>query len=162
MATHPTFLVYVPRTSAKNGEFSLRSQDGRGVYRKTIALTDAPAVISIAPAAQAAPLEVGKQYIWSFAVICNPDDRLEDRFVTGSVQRTKLEPSRLRQIEQTPLKQRIALYQKNGIWYDALALLFELNHTQPNDPSLSIAWREFLQSGRIDTRIDINSDRRLK
>lgn len=155
----PTFLVYVPRTSAKNAEFSLRSRDGRGVYRTTVALTNTPDIISITLPAQATPLEIGKQYTWSFAIICNPDDRVADQFVTGTVQRTELDPTRLRQIEQTPPKQRVELYQKDGIWYNALALLFELKRSQPNDPSLSKAWREFLQSGGVDTMIDSHSDR---
>ena len=156
---HPTFLVYVPGTRAKNAEFSLRDREGRGIYRITVALTHTPNLISVSLPAQAAALEVGKPYTWAFAVICNPDDRLEDRFVTGSVQRAALDATRLRQIEQADPRQRLALYQANSIWYEALALLLELNHSQPNRPDLSTAWRELLQSGGVGTLIDINSDK---
>jgi hypothetical protein len=156
LSAHPTFLVYVPRTSAETAEFSLSSQAGQGVYRTTIALTNTPNIISITLPDQIAPLEVGRQYTWSFAVICNPDDRIADQFVTSAIQRTELEPQRLRQIEQTPLRQRIALYQEEGIWYDALALLFELKHNQPNDPDIDTTWRNFLQSGGVNTTINIS------
>lgn len=159
LAERPTFLVYVPKTSAENAEFSLRSRNGRGVYRTTVALTNTPNIISITLPAEATSLEVGKQYTWSFAVICNPGDRVEDRFVTGTVQRTELDPTRLRQIQQSPLKERVSLYQTADAWYDALAVLFELQRTQPNDPSIRVMWREFLQSGGVDAMIDINSDR---
>lgn len=158
LAEHLTFLVYVPSTSAETAEFSIRDQESRGVYRTTVALTHTPELISISLPEQAPPLEVGKPYTWSFAVICNPDDRVEDRFVTGTVQRIELAPTRLQRIEQAPPKQRIALYQEEGIWYDALALLFELRRSQPNDPNLSTTWRNFLQSAGADTMIDINSD----
>ena len=146
----------MPKTSAQNAEFSLRSRDGRGVYRTTVALKQTPNLISISLPTQAAPLEVGKQYTWSFAVICNPNDRVEDKFVTGTVQRTELDPTRLAKIQQTPASQRLALYQENGIWYDAIALLFELKRTQPNDSSLNTTWRELLKSGGINTMIDSN------
>jgi Domain of Unknown Function (DUF928) len=159
LAERPTFLIYVPGTSAKSAEFSLRDREGRGVYRTTVDLTQALGLVSVSLPEQIAPLEVGKQYTWAFAIICNPDDRIEDRFVTGSVQRAELDPTRLRQIEQSPPRQRLVLYQENGIWYDALALLWELKHNPSNDPNLSTVWRELLQSGGVDPLIDINSDK---
>jgi hypothetical protein len=154
LAERPTFLVYVPKTSAKTAEFSLRNQNGSGVYRTTLTLTNTPDIVSISLPSNAPALEIKKRYMWSFAVICNPSDRVEDQFVTGTVQRTELEPTRLRQIEQAPLKQRVSLYQKADIWYDAFAILFEARRTQPNDPSISAAWREFLQFGGVDGMID--------
>jgi hypothetical protein len=158
LTERPTFLVYVPRTSAETAEFSLRDRESRGVYRTTIALTHTPDIISVSPPEQAMPLEIGMQYTWSFAVICNPNDRLEDRFVTGTVQRIELDSTRLQQIKQAPPEQRMALYQEDGIWYDALALLFELKRNQPNGSNFRTIWREFLQSAGADTMIDINSN----
>lgn len=156
VAERPTFLVYVPRTSAENAEFSLRSQEGQGVYRTTVALTQTPSLISITLPDQVAPLEVDRPYVWSFALICNSDDRLEDRFVTGSIQRIALNPTRLQQIEKSSPRQRITLYRDDNIWYDPLALLFELRRTQPDDPSLNAAWREFLQLNGISIMISSN------
>jgi hypothetical protein len=156
VAERPTFLVYVPKTSAENAEFSLRSRDGRGVYRTTVALTNTPDIMSITLPAQAPPLEVGKQYTWSLAVICNPNDRVEDRFVTGTVQRTELDATRRSQIQQASPKEQVSLYQKADAWYDALTVLFELQRTQPNDPNISATWREFLQAGGVSSMIDSN------
>ena len=158
LAEHPTFLVYVPKTSAKNAEFSLRSRDGRGVYRTMVALTNTPDLISIPLLARATPLELGKPYLWSFAIICTPNDRLNDRFVTGRVQRIALDPTRLQQIQRASLKEQVVLYQKAGLWYDALALLFQLKRSQPNDPSLGTAWRELLQAQGVNPLIDGNSE----
>ncbi|MBW4625924.1 MAG: DUF928 domain-containing protein [Brasilonema octagenarum HA4186-MV1] len=163
LAERPIFLVYVPKTSAKTAEFSLRNQNGSGVYRTTVTLTKTPDIVTISLPSNAPPLEIKKRYTWSFAVICNPSDRIKDQFVTGTVQRTELEPTRLRQIEQAPLKQRFLLYQKDDIWYDALPILLELRRSQPNDSSISAAWREFLQSGGVDVMIDDKlKDNKLK
>lgn len=158
VAEHPTFLVYVPKTSAKNAEFSLRSRDDRGVYRTTVALTNTPNLISLTLPAQTPPLTVGQPYTWSFAIICNPSDRLDDRFVTGMVQRIELDSTRLRQIQQAPPKEQVTLYQKANAWYDTLTVLYQLRRGQSGDPSISTAWRELLQSGGVDTMIDSNSE----
>ncbi|MFL9458333.1 DUF928 domain-containing protein [Tolypothrix bouteillei VB521301_2] len=154
LAERPTFFVYVPKTSAKTAEFSLRNQNGNGVYRTTLTLSKTPEIVRIGIPSNGPPLEIQKRYTWSFAVICNPSDRIEDRFVTGMVQRTELPPTRLRQIEEAPLKQRILLYQEANIWYDALLILYEARRNQPNDSSISTVWREFLQSGGVEARID--------
>lgn len=158
VAERPTFLVYVPKTSAKDAEFSLRNRDGRGVYRTLIALTNTPALINITLPVQAKPLEIDKPYIWSFAIICNPNDRLDDRFVTGMIQRLALDSTQLRQIQQAPPREQIALYQKADAWYDALALLLQLKRSQ-NDPSINTVWRELLQAGGVDTTIDSNLEK---
>lgn len=156
LVERPTFLVYVPKTSAKNADFSLRSRSGQGVYRTMVALTNTPALIRITLPTQSTPLERGKLYTWSFAIICNPDDRLDDRFVTGMVQRIELDPTRLRQVQQAAPKEQAILYQKADIWYDALAVLFQLNRRQRSEPDMRKAWRELLQAGGVDTMIDNN------
>lgn len=150
LAERPTLLVFVPKTSAKIAEFSLRDRKGSGVYRTTLALTNTPGIISLSLPAPAPALEVGKQYLWSFAVICNPNERVDDRFVTGTVQRTEFDSTRLRQIRQASPQEQVALYQKANVWYDALAVLFELQRTQPNDPNINAMWREAIQSGGIN------------
>jgi Domain of Unknown Function (DUF928) len=158
LAERPTFLVYVPKTSAETAEFSLGDRQGHGLYRTTVTLTHTPDLIRISLPAQAAPLELNQQYTWSFAIICNPADRVEDQFVTGSVQRIELSADRLQQIEQAAPKQRIVLYQENGIWYDALALLLELQRSQPNDPDIQTIWGNLLQVGGVDTLIETGSN----
>ncbi|UBF30378.1 DUF928 domain-containing protein (plasmid) [Kovacikia minuta CCNUW1] len=147
LAEHPTFLVYVPKTSATSAEFSLRSRDGRGIYRTTVALTKTPNLITLTLPAQTPPLTVGQTYTWSFAIICNPNDRLDDRFVTGMVQRIEVEPARLRQIQQASPRDQVALYQQANAWYDTLAVLYRLHRSQTSDPGINTIWRELLQSG---------------
>ena len=154
LVERPSFLVYVPKTSAKTAEFSLRDENGRGVYRTTLNLTNTSGIIRLSLPAQAPPLNVGEQYTWSFAIICNPNNRLNDRFVTGMVQRSEFDPTRLRQIQETPLKKRVALYQQADVWYDTLVALFELQQTQPNDLSIRAVWNEFLQSGGVNATLD--------
>ena len=154
LAERPSFLVYVPKTNAKTAEFSLRESSGRGVYRTKLALTNTSSIVSLNLPVQVPPLKVGENYTWFFSVICDPNRRLNDRFVTGMVQRIEFDPTRLRQIQQAPLRDRVSLYQKADVWYDTLAVLFELQSIQPNDSSINTIWNEFLQSGGVNVRLD--------
>lgn len=154
LAERPSFLVYVPKTNAKTAEFSLRDSKGRGVYRTTLALTNMSGILSLNLPVQAPPLKVGEQYTWAFAVICDPNRRLNDRFVTGMVRRIEFDSARLGQIQQTPLRARVALYQKADAWYDTLTALLELQRTQPNDPSIQAMWDEFLQAGGVSVMLN--------
>jgi hypothetical protein len=159
LAERPTFLVYVPKSSAERAEFSLRSREGQGIYRTTVSLTNLPNIISFSLPSETPPLEVGKQYTWSVAMICNPNDRIDDQFVTATVQRIELDSSLLEQIQQASPQEQVSLYQNADIWYDAIALLFELRHSQPNDSNIRAAWHDFLQSGGINPRIDQNLEK---
>lgn len=156
VAERPTFLIYVPKTSAESAEFSLRDQASHGLYRTTVALKNTPSIISITLPEQATPLAIGQQYTWTFSVICDPTDRLTDQFVTAPIQRIDLNATRDLQISQAAVSDRPMLYQQDGLWYDAIALLLDLRRSQPQNASLTTAWRELLQSGGIDTAIDSN------
>jgi hypothetical protein len=158
VAERPIFFVYVPKTSAKTAEFSLRDRStGRGVYRSKIVLNNTPGIIKISLPSQSPTLETGKRYSWSVSLICNPNDRTDDRFVTSTIQRIELDPTRRNQIQQASPREQVSLYQQAGAWYDAVTVLYELQQTQPNDSTLRGMWREVLQSVGIDEIIDRKS-----
>ncbi len=151
VAERPTFLAYVPQTTAQTGEFSLFDQNNKGIYQTTFALTNTPGIISFSLPPNAPPLEIGKDYTWSFAIICDPKKRLQDKFVRGRIRRTKLDSALINQIEKAAPKERISLYRTADVWYEALFTLFELQRSQPDDPSLSAAWKELLNSGGLNS-----------
>jgi hypothetical protein len=146
----PTFLVYVPQTTAQTVEFSLFDQNNKGIYQTTFALTNTPGIVSFSLPPNAPPLEIGKDYTLSFAMICNPKNRLQDQFVRGRIRRTKLDSALINQIEKTAPKERVSLYRTADVWYEAVFTLFELQRSQPNDPSVSAAWKELLNSGGLN------------
>jgi Domain of Unknown Function (DUF928) len=149
LAERPTFLVYVPQTSAQTAEFSLRTSGDLGVYRTIVTLNHTAGIVAIRLPADAPPLAIGDLYIWSFNLICNPSDRLDDLFVTGSVQRIEENAALGRSLEQATPADLVRLYQQSGLWYDALSILFARYQTQPNDPNLIQSWTDLLQLGKI-------------
>jgi hypothetical protein len=151
LAERPTFLVYVPQTTAQTAEFSLFDQNNKGIYQTTFALTDTPGIVSFSLPPNAPPLEIGKDYTWSFAMICNPKNRLQDQFVRGRIRRTELDLALMNQIEKATPEERVSLYRSADVWYEALFTLFELQRSQTTDLSVSAAWKELLNSGGLNT-----------
>lgn len=151
LAERPTFLAYVPTTTAQTAEFSLFDQNNKGIYQTTFALTTTPGIVSFSLPPNAPPLEIGKDYTWSFAMICDPKKRLQDQFVRGRIRRTQLDWALMNQIEKATPKERVSLYRSANVWYEAIFTLFELQRSQPNDPSVSAAWKELLNSGGLNS-----------
>ncbi|HEY9665766.1 MAG TPA: DUF928 domain-containing protein, partial [Coleofasciculaceae cyanobacterium] len=150
VAERPTFLAYVPQTTAQTAEFSLFDQNNKGIYQTTFALTNTPGIVSFSLPPNAPPLEIGKDYTWSFAMICDPKKRLQDQFVRGRIRRTQLDSALMNQIEKATPKERVSLYRNADVWYEAIFTLFELKRSQPDDPSVSVAWKELLNSGGLN------------
>ncbi len=149
VSEHPTFLVYVPKTSAKAAEFTLESPDGTPIYQTTLNLTDTPGVISFSLPTTEPGLEIGKDYKWVVALVCQPRGP-EDPFAEGLVRRSQADSALMSQLDKAAPIDRVALYAKYGSWYDALATLATLRRDQPNDPELVSAWKELLQLGQLD------------
>ena len=151
VAERPTFLAYVPQTTAQTAEFSLFDHNNIGIYQTTFALTNTPGIVSFSLPPNAPPLEIGKDYTWSLAMICDPKNRLQDQFVRGRIRRTQLDSALMNQIEKATPKERVSLYRAADVWYEALFTLFELQRSQPNDSSVSAAWKELLNSGGLNS-----------
>ena len=148
VSAHPTFLVYLPQTSAKAMELKLEDSDGKEIYHTTLNLSGTPGIVSIQLPTNAPELEIGKDYKWLVSMVCGSGGP-EDSFVDGSVRRIQAD-STLSQIAQAKPLDKVALYAKNGVWFDAVANLAALRKAQPNDPQVASAWKELLQGAGLD------------
>ncbi|NEQ65439.1 MAG: DUF928 domain-containing protein [Symploca sp. SIO2D2] len=146
IAERPTFFFYVPQVSAQQAEFTLVSQDEEYAYQTNISFDSKGGVFKFQLPAEAPPLEVGKNYQWSVALICNQQERTEDIVVQGQIQRTEANPNLVAQLKSATPFQRAALYGKAGIWYDTVEALAELQLAEPNNSKLVTAWKQLLRS----------------
>ncbi len=129
--SHPTFFFYVPYEieSSLVAEFSLLDENGDRVYRQQYSLQGTPGIVRIAYPETAPALEVDRDYYWNFSVICNPDDRADDRYVSGTLQRVTA--NKIPSPNATP-EERAILYAADGLWYDTLSTIVE--EIYPEDP----------------------------
>jgi hypothetical protein len=143
----PTFLVYVPQTSAQALELKLEDGQGKGIYHTRINLTGTPGIVSMSLPAAAPELEVGKDYKWLVSVVCQ-SGAPDDLFVEGSVRRIQPD-STLSQVDKVEPLEQAALYAKSGVWYEAVANLAALRKAQPNDSQVASAWENLLKDAGL-------------
>ncbi len=154
VSEYPTIFVSLPQTSAKEAEFFLK-EDGKDdiVYETTVTLPSNPGIVSVSlPDNGTLPaLEVGKTYHWYFLMICNPQDRSDEPYVEGEIQRVEPSPNLVAELKNASPRDRAALYAEAGIWYDAVNSIVQLRRSSPNDTAIAADWAELLKSVGLDT-----------
>lgn len=158
-AERPTFSVYLPPLSPKSNpeiEFVLKTTETekKEIYKTKLSINPGSGIISFSlPKTRNLPaLQLNKNYFWSVTLICNPEaidsgDLSGNKTVVGVVRR--ITPNANVQQELAAAKSvrdRVVIYAKAGIWYDALSNLVELRRRNPKDPVVVRDWQELLQS----------------
>ncbi len=148
IASHPTIFVYVPATSARVAEFHIKNTNDETVYRDTIALPRQPQLLSITLPPTVEALEPGRDYRWTFSLMCDPSNRQQDRSVAAWIHRIRLSPDRTARLEEVEPERRALVYARSGIWYDALErLITQADRAQ--SPEFQAARLELLQSAGL-------------
>lgn len=153
LAARPTFFVYVPTINPGEKpqmQFVLRTADDRVVYRTTFSKIPNPGILSFSlpDLANSPSLELGKTYKWAFTLVCNPndDDLSGNKLAAGSIQRiAPPSPMESELAQATSPQDKIAVYAKYGIWYDALGAIANLRRTSDN-AALQNDWLALLTS----------------
>lgn len=149
VSEHPTFFGYLPKSTAKNGEFVLRDRNNRIIYRTSFPLPNQPGIISISLPRTEKPLEVGKMYQWSFVVVCDPEDR-SGNAISPAAWIERIQPSQTlaNQLRNAPPETLPTLYATAGIWHDALASRVKLRPFQ-SKADWETHWEQLLQSAGL-------------
>ncbi|HAA27650.1 MAG TPA: hypothetical protein DCE56_08240 [Cyanobacteria bacterium UBA8553] len=100
--------------------------------------------------ANLSPLEIGQEYSWTLALVCNPDERSKDIIVGGAIKRVPPNPTLSRRIQQASVEERVALYADARLWYETLSSLVELRRDRPDNNDLTQAWNKLLASVGLD------------
>jgi hypothetical protein len=160
----PTFFAYVSHSSTQV-EFTLQADEtGTEVYKTTFK-ADKPGIVEVSIPAigdRQKSLEIGQRYQWSFSVACNEDDAsgeaLADAsgnyFVKGIVQRIEPQETLKNDLANPDPMARAIAYAKNGIWYETLATLAQMQRLAPDDSRLRAEWTQLLQSQGLTSVAD--------
>lgn len=152
----PTFYVYVPPTKARTAEFLLRDKEGNDLYRTTVPLPSQPGIfgIKLPKNGNKTVLEAGKDYQWLVALVCKPEDRRDDVFVTGWIQRMNPSITLTNQLQAVNPEEQAGIYAKAGIWFEAVNTLAELRRERPSDSTLAANWEALLKSVDLEEIAD--------
>lgn len=139
MAASPTFLFFVPATTARQVQFSIRDRDRKSIYRQTFSLSGQAGILRVVLPNETIIKELSreKSYRWEFNIICDPKNRPFDDFVVGELQRVALVDSK------SP--SQLALWERyRAFEYDALMVLDLLRRTNPSDRLIQSEWESWL------------------
>lgn len=147
----PTFLVYVPPTSAQKAFFSLKNAKGQTHYRAFLSVPQQGGILQVTLPSEAPPLALDQSYEWGVALMCGNKLRPDSPSVSSRVQRTQL-PSAIAATlsAQSPLQQA-GIYGANGVWYDMIATIATLKKEQPQNQTLRETWNQLLSSAGLET-----------
>jgi hypothetical protein len=148
VSDYPTFFFYLPQPNAELAEFILEDENGKNIYSQALTIKNLSGVIGVSIPANTSvpPLEVGKNYIWKFSLVCDPDDRGVDKFEEGIVRRVELSAEILGELENANPRGKTVIYAENGIWQDAVGNLAVARRANPNDKDLAADWESLLGS----------------
>jgi len=163
-AKHPTFWLYVPYSfqSPRRIEFSLKDENGKQIYHTSFLESKiSPGIVGFELPSAAPSLEVNKVYHWQFSMSCNPEnaDVVEDFGVEGAaveawIHRIKPNSSLTEQLNRATPEERVALYTKAGIWFEAVTTLAQLRRQNPNNVKLREEWVQLLKDVDLDAIAD--------
>ncbi|MFB2980017.1 DUF928 domain-containing protein [Microseira sp. BLCC-F43] len=148
VADRPTLWFYVPYSSqqASAGEFVLKEEGNKEIFRIPFTLPRTPGLVSFSIPSTKAPLEIDKEYVWFFKVICQQQEASVSEpslepgiLVQGWVQRVKPTPE-LESELKAKTEPEYTIYTNHLIWYDALDSLTKLRITQPTNTKLTDEW----------------------
>lgn len=150
LSEYPTFFVYVPAAYAEKAaaaELILTDDQDNEIYRASFSTGSQSGILRISLPAQAnmAPLEIGRDYRWSFALVCDPNDPSGNLVVDSWIQRVQPSAELAAAIATTSPADLPALYARSGIWYEAIASLTD-PYRQPIDGAIVAQWQNLLNS----------------
>ena len=154
-ADYPEFVFYLskfrqpnqPKTTQLPIEFVLQDENDHYVYKTkfVLPLTEG-GFIRIPVPKSSEPLQEGKRYTWTLLTHFSPN---ETNYVHGRIYRTALSSKLRQQLQTATASQRLDLYLKEGLWFDALSMLVGLKQKAPQDLQLASQWSALLQDIRL-------------
>lgn len=153
----PSFYLYVPEGISLPMQFTISEypdannpkSEEKEVYTTKFNLTGKAGIINVSLPEKTAGLEVGKSYYWSFTLVCKPNAREASIIRGGWVQRQALTPSMEQEIQRTAKnspENLPGLFEREGMWYDAVATLAELRSQNPGKTNIEKQWQALLNS----------------
>jgi hypothetical protein len=148
LSPYPTFFLYVPQVYAEQAvaaEFLLVDDAGNEVYQSRFQTDTTSGLIQITlpDNANLPPLEVGRDYQWSFALVCStdPGDASANIFVDSWVQRIEPSEELAATLATASPEEQINALAEAGVWYDTLEMITE----QPPEMAAT-QWANILNS----------------
>ena len=138
-SANPSFLFYIPKTTAKIAEFVVVTEGGEDVYVTNFNLPATSGIVEF-KLPENISLQPNQYNQWQLALICNPKNRADDAFIQGFVQRTELSEPVKQRLQTADLSEKAEIYAQEKIWNETIQIMAQLRESQPAE------WQELLKS----------------
>jgi hypothetical protein len=144
-AARPTFWFYIPYAIAPQNEieFVLKDSQDRYAYRTKFSGKKTPPGIVNISLPPTVSLSSNRDYTWYFLIYCG--SRTPASYVSGLIRRVD-RPNLEKQLRSATLREQVALYAEQGIWYDAVSELAKLHRNDAQNAKVNRDWTSFLGS----------------
>ena len=149
--SHPTLMVYLPKTSAKKAYFAIKDENEDYDYQTILPVGNGGGIVSLTLPKDAPDLSVDREYQWSLILMCDGKLRPDSPVATGNIKRITADSYMTQILPEADLWESAVIYGKAGIWYDAAATLAQLKTSQPNDDEISVNWENLLATVGLET-----------
>ena len=149
ISEHPTMLVYLPASAAKEMVFSLKDEAGNVQHKMALPVSGAAGIVAIQLPVGAPALAVGKSYQWFLAL--KVDGRLSPNtpYIDGWVKRIEPDAELAAALQHPDALKRATALGAKGVWYDCVATMARLRATQPQNKALAKDWSDLLVSAGL-------------
>ncbi|HRJ60734.1 MAG TPA: DUF928 domain-containing protein, partial [Azospirillaceae bacterium] len=133
----PTLYWFVSEPISSKVALTITDEESRKAVFETV--MDGPTtggIVSIQLGKLRVSLRSDRDYRWSVSVLGDPDQNPAGPFASGVVRRADMAPELAAQLNRTPTREMPFFLAKNGLWYDALAVLSVQIARHPEDRGL--------------------------
>lgn len=146
---HPTFLMYVPPSSAQTAFFSIKNAKGQTHYRQLLSVPSQGGILRLTLPKTIAPLAMNQSYEWGIALMCGSRLRPDSPFASGWIQRIQLANRINANLKKQSAIEQAATYGASGIWYDMISTIADLKQQKPQDPAILKTWKQILDDAGL-------------
>jgi Domain of Unknown Function (DUF928) len=149
---HPTiwFALSEPKDEITGVVFLLRDESkktNKVVYQTTVQPKSGGIIgIPLPDANSGIALNPAYKWVIKLTTSCSMPKSIQ---AEGWIQRTSLSDELTNQIQQATGRSKVALYDENGLWYDAVTTLAELRRSDPSNSQLTNDWISLLEEAGL-------------
>ncbi|MCL2928178.1 MAG: DUF928 domain-containing protein [Trichodesmium sp. MAG_R01] len=143
ISTNPKFFLYVPEHKAKLAEFEIKDKSGKSLYSTELDISTTSGIVKLT-LPENVNLQTNKEYTWTFAIVCDPLDRVTDNLVQGTIKKVEISSELENSLKNATLLEQAKIYAKAKIWHDTIATVADLRTSNPKE------WEELLRSIQLE------------
>jgi hypothetical protein len=147
--SHPTLLVYVPKSSATTALLIVKDTNEEYDYQTQVSIGDRPGIVSLTLPNDAPALNVNQEYQWSLVLMCDGKLRPDSPVAQGDIKRVVIDSNLTQKLTTADLLESAAIFGQAGLWYDTITALSQVKIAQSENVQIASTWENLLKTSGL-------------